>query len=55
MDIDAYRGITPVEIVTIYRIEPPIKALLEAGVDWPTSAAQFDGDTRAIRTKAISV
>jgi len=50
VDMDAYRGITPVEIVTIYRIEPPIKALLEAGVDWPTFAAQFDeGITRAIR------
>ncbi len=54
LDMCGYRAITPAEILTIYRIEPPIKALLDAGVPWDEFVQRFDeGIARAIRDEGF--
>jgi hypothetical protein len=54
VDMSGYRAITPVEILTIYRIEPPIKALLDEGVPWGEFIRRFDeGITRAIEQEGF--
>lgn len=42
VDMAGYREIAPVEILTIYRIEPSIKALLDEGVGWKEFVRRFD-------------
>jgi predicted TIM-barrel fold metal-dependent hydrolase len=42
VDMAAFRAITPAEILTIFRIEPLIKTLVDDGVDWPEFAQRFD-------------
>jgi predicted TIM-barrel fold metal-dependent hydrolase len=50
VDMTGFRAIAPTEILTIYRIEPPIKALLDEGVGWKEFVRRFDdGVVRAIR------
>jgi hypothetical protein len=49
VDVDRFRAVTPAEILTIYRIEPAIKALLDEGASWPDFIRRFDdGIARAI-------
>jgi predicted TIM-barrel fold metal-dependent hydrolase len=50
VDMTGYRATTPTEIVTIYRIEPAIKQLLEERVGWQEFKDRFDdGVIRAMR------
>jgi predicted TIM-barrel fold metal-dependent hydrolase len=50
VDMTAFRATTPAEVLTIYRIEPPIKALLAEGVNWEQFVNGFeDGIVRAVR------
>ena len=50
IDMVGYRAVTPAEILTIYRIEPAIKALLDEGVGWDELIRRFeDGIARAVK------
>ncbi len=50
VDMESYRDVTPVDIVPIFRIEPVIKTLLDAGVGWHEFLDRFDGAiVRAVR------
>ena len=50
VDMAGFAATTPAEILTIYRIEPPIKALLDEGVGWDEFVRRFDdGIERAVR------
>ena len=50
VDMTGYRASTPTEIVTVYRIEPAIKQLLDERVGWNEFKHRFDdGVIRAIR------
>lgn len=50
VDMAGYVAITPAQILPIYRIEPPIKALLDEGVGWEEFVRRFDeGIERAVR------
>jgi predicted TIM-barrel fold metal-dependent hydrolase len=42
VEMSGYRAITPAEILTIFRIEPVIKALLEEGVGWAQFIDRFE-------------
>ncbi len=54
LDMTGFGAITPAEILTIYRIEPPIKALLDEGVAWDEFVRRFDeGVVRAIREEGF--
>ena len=54
VDMAGFAAITPAEILTIYRIEPPIKALLDEGVGWDEFIRRFDdGLERAIRDEGF--
>jgi hypothetical protein len=49
VNMTGFRAIVPVEILTIYRIEPPIKMLLDEGVGWHGFVRRFEeGIVRAI-------
>jgi predicted TIM-barrel fold metal-dependent hydrolase len=50
VDMTGYAAMTPAQILTIYRIEPAIKVLLDEGVGWDEFVRRFDeGIERAIR------
>ena len=52
VDMDSYGAVTPVEILTIYRIEPAIKTLLDEGVEWEEFVRRFeDGILHAIEAE----
>jgi uncharacterized protein len=54
VDMAGFATITPAQILTIYRIEPPIKALLDEGVGWDEFVRRFDeGIERAIRDEGF--
>ncbi|MBA3451233.1 MAG: amidohydrolase family protein [Chloroflexia bacterium] len=54
LDMTDYRAITPAEVLTIYRIEPPIKAMLDDGVGWDEFVRRFDeGIARAIHDEGF--
>lgn len=55
LDMDAYRAITPIQVITIFRIEPLIKSLLDEGVSWKEFARRFDEAVQAaIREQGFS-
>jgi predicted TIM-barrel fold metal-dependent hydrolase len=55
VDMDGYRAITPAQVVTIFRIEPLIKTLLDEGVSWAELARRFDeGVMTAIREEGFA-
>jgi hypothetical protein len=50
VDMTGYAAMTPAQILTIYRIEPLIKTLLDEGVGWDEFVRRFDeGIERAIQ------
>ena len=54
VEMRGFAAIAPAEIVTIYRIEPAIKALLEEGVGWGEFVRRFDdGIERAVRDEGF--
>ena len=54
LDMDGFRAVTPADIFTIYRIEPAIAALLDAGANWDEFVRSFDrGVVRAIQDEGF--
>jgi hypothetical protein len=54
VDMAAFAAVAPAQILTIYRIEPVIKALLDEAVDWDEFARRFDdGIERAIQEEGF--
>jgi uncharacterized protein len=52
VEMTGYVAITPAQILPIYRIEPPIKVLLDAGIGWEEFVRRFDdGIERAVRAE----
>ena len=47
VDMAAFRALTPIAVAPIYRIEPPIKTLLDQGLGYDEFVRRFDQGVRA--------